>query len=286
MDNLHCHCNACQKDFNGYTGSEIKLLPEPVKREIMIAIGSGKNNIYPTFVDAFRRYDLEIQQAQGRLFSIPRATLRSILLAREWKRLGDAEQEMLILKGQNKQCPNPNCKTMAIHETGCCQMSCGQIENGRLVGGCGTEWCYICGEATRGTARYGDIRHDTTHFLMNIDSPFGGYYALQCCNVNWTIKGIDGQLGPNNNYRQVVSFSSQTERNAPQNPIVPSTYDRYQQVSRNKTTKEANGEQLTRDEQTEYDKIYGYWIKTQVLYRKFTHINKAELIGGGTCAKG
>ena len=108
---------------------------------------------------------------------------------------------------------------------------------------------------------------------MNIQSPFGGYYALQCCNVNWTIKGIDGQLGPNNNYRQVVSFSSQTERTGDV-PLVPSTYDRYQQVSRNKTTKERRGEQLTGDEQIEYDKIYGYWIKTQVLYRKFTHINK------------
>ena len=181
---------------------------------------------------------------------------------------------MLILKGQNKQCPNPNCKNMAIHENGCSQMKCGREENGIRVDGCLTEWCYICGEATRGTALYGDTRHDATHFLMNLDPPFGSYYALQCCNVNWTIKGIDGQLGPHKNYRQVVSFSSRDERIARQNPIVPSTYERYQQVSRNKTTKEANGEQLTRDEEIEYDKIYGYWIKTQVLYRKFTHINK------------
>ena len=221
MDNLRCHCNACQTDFNGYTGSEIKDLPEPVEREIMIAIGSGKNNIYPTFVDAFRRYDLEIQQAQGRLFSIPGATLRSILLAREWKRLGDAEQEMLILKGQNKQCPNPICKTMAIHENGCSQMSCGRKENGTQVTGCGTEWCYICGEATRGTILYGDTQHDTTHFLMNLEPPFGSYYALQCCNVNWTIKDINGQPGNDDGYKQIVSFSSQTERDARQNPIVP-----------------------------------------------------------------
>ena len=111
-------------------------------------------------------------------------------------------------------------------------------------------------------------------FLTGINPPFGSYYALQCCNVNWTIKGIDGINGPNDNYKQVVSFSSQDVREAFEAsgdaPLVPSTYDRYQQVSRNRR------EQLTRDEQIEYDKIYGYWIKTQVLYRKFTHINKDE----------
>ena len=269
MDNLRCHCNACQTDFNGYTGSEIKNLPEPVEREIMIAIGSGKNNIYPTFVDAFRRYDLEIQQAQGRLFSIPRATLSSILLAREGERRSKAEQEMFILKGQMKECPNTNCRKTAIHENGCSQMNCSERE-----GGCGTEWCYICGEATAPGEG-----HDPRHFLMNLDPPFGSFFALQCCNVNWTIKGIiNGEPGPNNNYKQVVSFSSHDERSdvaaGGDAPLVPSTFDRYQQVSINKATKEARGERLTRDEEIEYDKIYGYWIKTQVLYRKFTHINK------------
>ena len=277
MDNLFCHCNACQTDFNGYTGSEIKLLPESVEREIMIAIGNHKNNIYPTFVDAYRRHDLEKQQAEGRLFSIRRATLKSILLAREWKRLGVADQEINVLKGQNKQCPN--CKIPAMHESGCSQMMCGKKdEQGKWVGGCGTEWCYICGEATIKDVLFSGQGHDSKHFLINIDAgagPFGGYYALQCCNVNWTIKDIGGDEGEHHDYRQVVSFTSKAERDASEKsgiaPRVPSTYERWHQVSRNLR------ENLLPDQQREYDKIYGYWIKTQVLYRKFAHINESYL---------
>ena len=55
MDNLHCHCNACQTDFNGYTGSETKFLPEPVEREIMIAIGSGKKQYLSNICGCFQK---------------------------------------------------------------------------------------------------------------------------------------------------------------------------------------------------------------------------------------
>jgi len=255
IDNLFCHCEACGSTFNGYSNETIApLLYEYTATKLDKAIADNIKNIYPAFLLA------EQSRKNLKIFSIGRERYRQIKSAKIYLDMEKAEKEMRLAKGDAKQCPV--CKELQVISGGCASVSC-------ATPGCGTEMCYVCGEEIKNPP---GSAHDTEHFLMEshyqalpMTAPFGGYFTLQCCNVNWTIKGIDGTWGPNHGHKQQLKDSGGEK------VVVPSTYDIFHEA-KTKFERSPKGPA----EQAEFNKITGYWLKTQNYYRKFQELRKVH----------
>jgi hypothetical protein len=181
---LYLHCNSCGINFNGCDFNAPYILNKK------------------QFVDLLKKDDvcefitqekLKQQRVNGKVrVSLNKfKQLNEIEIRNKWSKKA---QEMTSLN--IKKCPR--CERMNDLLAGCSAITCSE---------CGQNYCYVCSAAIGGNRG-----HDSNHFLVNLTRPdnldgcpLGGWFAIQCVNVNFTIIDPDNNRGINYGYKQTIN---------------------------------------------------------------------------------
>ena len=189
---LYLHCNYCGYSFNGCDYQKPFLIN---KKEFSQFLESKnvcdfyKQALINRRTDGMVRITMELYKE-----------LKQREIINKWN---DKYREINQLSF--KKCPH--CNTEYGIESGCSAIICKS---------CRGTFCYVCSQPTNPAGG----GHDQSHFLMNTDffndpenggAPYGGYYAVQCVNVNFSIIDPDGNPGIHRGYTQPRSAT----------PIVP-----------------------------------------------------------------
>lgn len=201
---LYLHCNACSTSFNGCDKGSPYILTIQDYDELINTLDRDVCKFIQLKKLKERRIEGLVRVSMDKYKEIKKHQIR-----KNWSKLS---QE--ITKVNEKQCPK--CKRYNILETGCSAIVCT----------CGETYCYVCSQKV-----YGHGGHDSNHFLHNINggSPIlGGYYAVQCINVNFTTTDPDGNPGIHNGYTQVINGNSiQIKPNPNYETVTKNTWKRY-----------------------------------------------------------
>jgi hypothetical protein len=171
---LYLHCNYCGYAFNGCDFGTPYLI---TKKQFSRFLTS--NDICEFFKNEKMR-----ERRQGCLVKIRMDLFKEIKqteIVNNWNEKYKTVNEISV-----KKCPN--CKINVENQAGCSAMVCNA---------CQQTFCYVCSQAVRGGGG-----HDATHFLVDLQQPYGGWYGAQCVNVNFTTIDPDGKNGKDFNYMQ------------------------------------------------------------------------------------
>lgn len=201
---LYLHCNACSTSFNGCDKESPYILTIQDYDELINVSDRDICKFIQLKKLKERRIEGLVRVSMDKYKEIKKHQIR-----RKWSKLS---QE--ITKVNEKQCPK--CKRYNVLETGCSAIVCN----------CGETYCYVCSKKV-----YGDGGHDANHFLHSINrgNPIlGGYYSVQCINVNFTTVDPDGNPGIHNGYTQSINgTSTQIRPNQEYETITKNTWKRY-----------------------------------------------------------
>jgi hypothetical protein len=201
---LYLHCNACNTSFNGCDkGSPYILTIQDYDELIKISERNVCKFIQLKKLKE-RRIEGLVKVSMDKYKEIKKHQIRH-----KWSKLS---QE--ITKVNEKQCPK--CKRYNVLETGCSAIVCS----------CGETYCYVCSQKV-----YGHGGHDANHFLHSINTGtpiLGGYYAVQCINVNFSIVDPDEHPGIHNRYTQTINgVETQIRPNPEYETVTKNTWKRY-----------------------------------------------------------
>lgn len=223
---LYLHCNACSTSFNGCDKGAPYILTIQDYDELIKISDRDVCKFIQLKKLKERRIEGLVKVSMDKYKEIKKHQIRH-----KWSKLS---QE--ITKVNEKQCPK--CKRYNVLETGCSAIICS----------CGETYCYVCSQKV-----YGHGGHDANHFLHNINrgNPLlGGYYAVQCINVNFTTTDPDGNPGIHKGYTQVINGTNiQIEPNPDYATVTKNTWKRYNYyrddiISLNPTANEETIQQL------------------------------------------
>ena len=201
---LYLHCNACNSSFNGCDRGSPYVLTIRDYDELI----NESNRDICRFIQLKK---LKEKRIEGHV-RVSLDKYREIKKHQIKSRWSNLSQE--ITKINEKKCPR--CKRYNILETGCSAIICS----------CGETYCYVCSQKIGGQGG-----HDTNHFLTNINGGnpiLGGYYSVQCVNVNFTIIDPDNNPGIHTGYTQVINGTGMQIRPNPEYATVTkNTWRRY-----------------------------------------------------------
>lgn len=177
---LYLHCNVCSNSFNGCDGGAPYILKLKDYEDLVI---NDKGDI----CKFIKKLKLRERRIEG-LVRVSMDKYKEIKKQQIRKEYSDLSQQ--ITKLNEKKCPR--CERFNMLESGCSAIVCE----------CGETYCYVCSQKVEGRGG-----HDTNHFLSNLNDGtaiLGGYYAVQCINVNFSIVDPEDNRGPNYGYRQPI----------------------------------------------------------------------------------
>jgi hypothetical protein len=201
---LYLHCNACGTNFNGCD----------FKAPYLISKKQFLNLLQAQDVCSFIKEDkLKERRADGlvKVSMDKYKKMKTYEIRSKWSK---KSQEMSSLN--IKKCPNCNIINDLLE--GCSAIVCSS---------CRETYCYVCSQKVGHNNR----GHDTNHFLTGLNDgecPLGGWYSLQCINVNFTIVDPDGNRGVHSGYQQTINGNStQILPNEEYKLLTRNTWKRY-----------------------------------------------------------
>jgi hypothetical protein len=171
---MFLHCNRCGLSFNGCDFNKPYLISNVQFKRFLNS--TDVCEFYNSEKLAARRQNGKALVRMEVFKNFKRAEISS-----RWQQKFQQINEL-----STKKCPH--CNTPTANINGCSAMHCTN---------CNQNFCYVCSKAVAGHGG-----HDASHFLTDIATPFGGWYGIQCVNVNFTIIDPDGNRGNNYGYRQ------------------------------------------------------------------------------------
>ena len=171
---LFLHCNRCGTSFNGCDFNKPYLISNSQFKRYLDS---------DDVCDFFNSEKLAARRQNGKALVDMEVfkNFKRAEIASKWQKKFQRINELSV-----KKCPN--CNTITVNYYGCSAMTCSI---------CKQTFCYVCSQAVAGIEG-----HDATHFLTEINAPFGSFFGIQCVNVNFTFVDPTGARGPNFGYRQ------------------------------------------------------------------------------------
>ena len=160
---LYLHCSTCNTNYNGCDYRQPYILKKDQFERYL------KSETTCKFI-ADEKLLLRRQAGMVRV---------SMEKYKEIKRSQIAQRYTDEIAAANPLKHCPRCNVEVHIEAGCSCMQCGE---------CGIYFCYVCCQQTR-------EKHDNSHMLVNTETPYGGYFSLQCINSNFSIIDPDGNRG-------------------------------------------------------------------------------------------
>jgi hypothetical protein len=180
---LCLYCNSCGKSFNGCDprGKPI-LINEKMYQKYLREVENENFDIC-TFINKSKRRQDGYAVIKKEAF-----------IKRKCEQIKAESNAIEVRMGEKitKRCPK--CKNASDDVEGCSAIACQhKVEKNGRMEACGYKWCFICSSAVNQESHGG---HDGAHFITNLPEPYGGFYGIQCRNVNFSIIDPDGRPGP------------------------------------------------------------------------------------------
>jgi hypothetical protein len=178
---LYLHCNVCSTSFNGCDGGAPYTLNLKDYEDLV------KN-----YKDDICQFIKKIKLRERRIEGLVRVSIdkyKEIKKHQIRKEYSALSQQITRLN--EKKCPK--CERFNVLDSGCSAIVCE----------CRETYCYVCSQKVGGHGG-----HDTNHFLTNINGGnpiLGGYYAVQCINVNFSIVDPERNNGIHYGYKQSIN---------------------------------------------------------------------------------
>ena len=178
IETLYLRCIACSTSFNGCDRNPPYLLN--IQQFKMLANSCQMPNF-----DLCKFINVNINPRAQRENMLCRVNIETYKKIKRAIIIGRARELNIKRMEENSTTKCPHCNILGVSDGKCSVMTCNNCE---------THFCYLCGE------RAG---HNNNHFILgtNVQSPLGGYYTIQCINVNFTGIDPDGRQGIHFNVR-------------------------------------------------------------------------------------